>query len=471
MLRLKLIKGVGWSVSGRLLSRLIDMATLLILARILVPADFGVTALAFSVVTILDMVLEVPLVQALTRLRTLDRDHYDTAFTLGLLRGLLFTVIVLAAAWPFAQFYNDDRLFGLVAVLSLAPAARSLYSPKMADHMRELRFGPMFATQMVGKIAAAGLALWVLWMNGGYWAIAVNNVAASVAATVLSYVIAPYRPALSLGQFKAFSGFLGWFSLSQVVAALNWQFDRFVLGAGISKSELGQYTMAGDLAVLPTQSLIGPAMQPVMAAFSKLNDDAERLRRAFLRAATIMMMAAAPICILIFATAEWITAILFNDQWQNISLYLSLLSLTVLPIAYYQVFYSLALAADRTRLIFNLNAIDLAVRVVLVPAGIYFHSVLGVIAARGICALLIVALSMYYTKKLIGVRITEQLNGLSTVALACVAMLIALAVCTGILSTTGWHPIIELAIAASCGGGIYLLMLYYLGAARLVLGR
>lgn len=471
MLRRKLIKGVGWSVSGRLLGRLIDMATLLILARILVPADFGLTALAFSIVTILDMVLEVPLVQALTRLRTLEKDHYDTAFTLGVLRGVLFTVLVVAAAWPFAQFYKDDRLFSLVAVLSLAPAARSLYSPKMADYMRELRFAPMFVAQIVGKVLAAALALWVLWTGGGYWAIAVNNVAASAAATVVSYIIAPYRPALSLGQLKAFSGFLGWFSLSQIVAALNWQFDRFVLGAGISKSDLGQYTMAGDLAVLPTQSLIGPAMQPVMAAFSRLNDDDERLRHAFLRAGTIMMMAAAPICILIFAAAEWITAILFNDQWEDIALYLSLLSLTVLPVAYYQVFYSLALAADRTRMIFQINSIDLAARLVLIPAGLYAFSVLGVIAARGACAVLIFALSLYYAKELIGVRIIEQLRGLSMVALACLAMGLALAASAGFLAGVDWHPVFELTLSGLAGGSVYLAALNALGARKLITNR
>jgi len=471
VLKLKLIKGVGWSVSGRLFSRVIDMATLLILARLLVPADFGLTALAFSVVSILDMVLEIPLVQALTRLRTLERGHYDTAFTLGVIRGLAFALIVLAAAWPFAQLYDDERLFSLVAVLSIAPVARSLYSPRMVDHMRELRFAPVFTAQLAGKILAAGLALWVLFSGGGYWAIAANNVAAATATTLVTYILAPYRPAFSLNQFRDFSGFMGWFSLSQVVAALNWQLDRFVLGAGISKGELGQYTMAGDLAVLPTQSLIGPAMQPVLSAFSKLSEDPERLRNAFLRAGTIMMMVSAPICLLIFAAADWIAEILFNSEWANISIYLSLLSLTVIPVAYYQVFYSMALAVDRASIVFRMNCFDLASRLVMVPAGFYLYSVIGVIYARGAAAALLLILCLFFAKKLIGVSMISQLRGLAKVAVACLVMGLSLFFCAGWLRGVDWNSTLEMLITVASGSVAYLIALYFLGAAALMTNR
>ncbi len=471
MLKLKVIKGVGWSVSSRLFSRVIDLATLLILARILVPADFGLTALAFSIVSILDMVLEIPIVQALTRLRTLDKGHYDTAFTLGLIRGLAFAAITLAAAWPFSQFYHDDRLFALVAVLAIAPVARSLYSPRMVDQMRELRFAPVFAAQVAGKIFAAGLALWTLFAGGGYWAIAVNNVAAASATTAITYLFAPYRPALSLVQFKDFSGFMGWFSLSQVIAALNWQFDRFVLGAGVSKSELGQYTMAGDLAVMPTQSLIGPAMQPILSAFSKLTDDPERLRNAFLRAGTIMMMISAPICILIFSTADWITEILFNNQWANVSTYLAFLALTVIPVAYYQVFYSMALSVNRASVVFRMNCIDLASRLVMVPAGLYLYDVMGVILARGAAAVLLLLLCLHFAKALIGVRVVDQLGGLAKVAAACFAMSLCLFFCIAWLEGHAWNPVLEILIAVTSGGLVYLIALYFLGAAALVTDR
>src|SRR5262245_25977054 len=126
MLTLKTILGAGWTVAGRLGGRAIDFITLLVLARILSPADFGVVALGVTLVAIVETVLEIPLSQALTRLRELDKTHLDTAFTLGLLRGLFFSLVIFAAAWPFAYFYHDGRLVWVVAALGVGPFARGL---------------------------------------------------------------------------------------------------------------------------------------------------------------------------------------------------------------------------------------------------------------------------------------------------------------------------------------------------------
>src|ERR1700753_3741929 len=114
MLTMKTILGAGWTVSSRLSGRLIDFVTILVLARTLTPADFGLTALAMTLTVIVDTVLQVPLIQALTRLENVTKSHLDTAFTLGVLRGAVLSLVVLSAAWPFAQIYNDHRLIPLV---------------------------------------------------------------------------------------------------------------------------------------------------------------------------------------------------------------------------------------------------------------------------------------------------------------------------------------------------------------------
>src|SRR6266481_5907610 len=89
MLTTKTILGAGWTVSSRLAGRAIDFVTVLVLARALTPADFGLSAIASSLVFIMDAVFEVPLILALTRLRSITRSHLDTAFTLGVLRAPL----------------------------------------------------------------------------------------------------------------------------------------------------------------------------------------------------------------------------------------------------------------------------------------------------------------------------------------------------------------------------------------------
>jgi O-antigen/teichoic acid export membrane protein len=463
MLTTKTLLGAGWTVSARLAGRLVDFVTILVLARILTPADFGLTAIATTLVSVVDTVLEVPVILALISLRRVTKPHMDTAFTLGLLRGLLLTVVVLSAAWPFSRIYHDDRLISLVAVLAIGPMARSLYSPSMVKYAREMSFRQGFAADVMGKLASSAIAVSVVFLGGGYWAIAAGSVSGSVATTLISYVLAGYRPALSLSRFSEFSTFLGWFSTAQILAALSWQYDRIFLGYFISKADLGQYTMASDLSVLPTQSMIGPAMQPLVAAFSRINDDRERVRSAYLKASNFTMMLAAPTSIGMSLTSDLIVGALLGAKWSEAAVYLQWLALSVVLSAFYQPLHSLTIATNRTKLVFRLSFIELSSRVILVPVGYYFFSVMGVITARVAVSLIMFVLTLLTARQLIGVRVAAVLGSLWKVGAACAAMALSVLMLRYELAGRNLNTFAELGLTAGFGAAIYVGMLLSLG--------
>lgn len=463
MLTSRTIFGAAWTVASRLTGRLIDIVTLLVLARILTPADFGLTALAISIIAIVEMVLEIPLIQALTRLREIDKRHLDTAFTLGLIRAVVLTTVVLLAAWPISLIYSEPRLMPLIAALSLAPVSRGMLSPGMAHLIRDIRFREIFITQVIGKVVAAAAALGMLALGVGYWAIVGNHVIAAIVSCLLSYVIAPYAPRLSLSQFRDFSGFAGWFTASQLVSAMNWQMDRILLGGTVNASALGKYTMASDIAVLPTQTLIGPAMQPVMAAFSKINDDPERMKTAFLKAARFTMLLATPACVFAALSSRQLVDVLFDEQWTEVAPYLQVLVLAVLPTAYPPIFHSYAMATNRTRLLAEFNGIDLVLKLLFVPLALFLFSIWGVIAARTLIGFLMFAVCLRYAKHYAGISILSQILNLKEVALATAV----LAGITGWMFHAGYlsafHEVIQLAVIGTLSGLGYLGTLMILG--------
>ena len=456
MLTGRTMLGVGWSVATRLGNRLIDFVTLLVLARLLVPADFGLTALASTLVSVVEIVLEIALIQVLTRLPQIDKSHLDTAFTLGTIRGGVFALVVLGSAWPFAAIYRDPRLVPLIAALSIGPIARGLYSPGMVKFIRELSFREQFQVQLAGKVVAALACLGVVLAGGGYWAIAVNSIATATGITLFSYIAAPYKPRWSLVHSQEFMGFLGWFSLGQLASALNWQADRVLLGYYASKSDLGKYTVASDLATLPTQSLIGPAMQPVMAAFSKIHTDRERVRGAFLKAERFTMLLAMPASLLIATSADLWIQLLFAREWQSATPYLRWIALTMLLHAYYQPLYSLAVAGDRVRIHFTINALELALRVVLLPTGFYLGSILGVIAARGVIALVMFIAVVLTARKLALVGVFQQLRNLWQVFAACALLTSAVLLVRHALAPLGLPSWLELGLIGLSAGVVYI---------------
>lgn len=455
MLSLKTLLGAGWSVSARTAGRIIDVITLLILARVLSPADFGLTAIAVSIIAIVDMVLEVPLVQALTRLREVGKTHLDTAFTIGLMRGSAIGVLMTSAAWPVALVYQDPRLFWLILGLSLGPISRSLYSPAMVFCFRSLDFRTAFIADFIGKVLASTLSIGVLLMDGGYWAIVVSAVGSSLIPTLLSYILAPYRPAASLARLSDFTAFTGWFTASQILGAVNWQYDRVLLGFHLDKASLGRYTVAGDFAVLPTQSIIGPAMRPVLAAFSTIVGNTDRLRSAYLKAARLTMLTAVPAGLGIALTSDLIVAIVLGPQWMEAAHYLTWLALAVIPTAYCQPFASLTLAIDRPSLVFWSNLLDFLARIILVTTAFYGFGIEGILYARVVVALLQALISAFYVRRLVGLTLHVQIRNLWQVALSCLLMSLCVLLLRQVLPQINIGMIGALAAIAVSGGLIY----------------
>lgn len=463
MLAVKTLKGAGWLILSRTLGRSIDFFTLLILARLLAPTDFGTAALAISLVAIVDMVLEVPVTQALVRLPSIDKTHLDTGFTISCVRGLLTSTIILLAAWPFSVLNNDPVLASLICFLALGPVCRGLVSPAMVHYSRNLGFRRAFALELSSKICATIVVLIVVLSGGGYWAIVANFVVVSIASTIASYVLAPYRPAFSFKQLSSFTGFIGWYSLSQLIAALNWQFDRLLVGSMSSRTTFGNYTVAGDVSVLPTQTVIGPAMQSVMAAFSQINDNPERLRQAFLKAVRLVMLVSTPICVGISMSADIVTDLLLGAKWHEAAPLLSLLAIAVLPIPYFQVLVSLGLSLDKARSIFRLNLIDLCFRVVFIGSGVYFASVTGASYARIFLAFLMGYFYIAGVRELIGLGVLVQLRNLWKIGCAVVLMAIAVHFLRDAIASRDIPIIAEMAIVGAIGSMVYLATLYGLG--------
>src|ERR1700682_4292624 len=169
--------GATFLIASRLATRCIDFAALAVLGRLLSPADFGLVAIAMSVVMIIEAVMELPVGLALVAFPVRTKAHFDTAFTLQLIRGVLLAAILLIAAWPLSQIYNDHRLIGLICALGIAPASRGLSSPRLAEYAMSFDFRPNFVMEVFGKLAATALSVGVAWWTRSYWSLVVGTIA------------------------------------------------------------------------------------------------------------------------------------------------------------------------------------------------------------------------------------------------------------------------------------------------------
>lgn len=403
--------GATWSIAARVTTRCVDVLTLILMARLLSPADFGVVAIAATLVALVEAVLEIPVYQAVLGNPALGDDHLDTAFTLSLLRGFLVCLAVALLAWPFSHLYGDGRLLPLTCALSLAPVLRSLGSPRMILLVRALNFRSLFLVEVSGKLVAGLVATGASWWFASYWSIVAGTVMAPLVMTAASYVAAPYRPALSLRAWSLFAGFLGWSGATQLATAVNWQCDRLLLGRFASQLQLGQFSMAADLVAVPVQGLIKPILATALPALAAVTDDPGRLRLAYAKIVSALLAVVLPAMLGLALLSEPLVRAVLGAKWLASAPILQGLAIASIPGLLVAPLGALAVALNRMSILLAYSLLELAVRVPLILAGVVWFDIPGVVAAHVISSVLLAGVSMHLVSRLIGLGTFEQVFG------------------------------------------------------------
>lgn len=412
-------------IAARLTGRGIDFLALLVLARLLTPADFGIVAVAMSLILIVEAVFELPVGQVLIVEPTVNRRLLDTAFTLSIVRGLLLASLVGAAAWPFAIFYQDPRLVPLICALAFAPAIRGIQNPGMIRYDRALDFKRQITIDIVSKLASFLVSGGLAYATGSYWALVCGSVMTPVVLIAMSFIWVPYRPRLTLVEWRVFGSFLGWLSAGQVLSALTWQIDRLVLGWAMPKPAVGRFTIADNLSALPGQILLTPITGPLSVSLSLVRDDMPRLQAAYLKLMGMVALVGFPALTGLALIADPFVRVALGPAWGNAGEILRWLALASMPALLWTPFNTLALATKRSWLIFSRQLLDLVVKVPAAIILILTYGLIGACMARGIATTVIGIASLLAARKIIALGIREQVRAIGRPALG-VGMMAAL---------------------------------------------
>ncbi len=311
----QMVSGASWVVAQRLLVRLIGFISTLILARLLVPQDFGLVALATAFTSALDGLLELGFDLNLIQKQSATRERYDTAWTLSVIRGVLVAVVLCAGAAPLAAFYGEPRLLWVLMALAFAYFVMGFQNIGIVEFRLALRFDRECRLLVLTKLIsfAVTLALAVVWRD--YRALVVGIVVNKCAGFVLSYTMHPYRPRFSLVGAGSFIHFSKWLGMANVLGIINTRLDAMILGKLVGAASLGIYTVAAELSNLATTELIWPIARALFPGYAKIAHDRPALSATFLDAFSLIMLLAAPVTVGIAVMAEPIVRLALGPAW------------------------------------------------------------------------------------------------------------------------------------------------------------
>jgi O-antigen/teichoic acid export membrane protein len=408
--RKQLAMGVVWTASARLLANLIGVASTFLLARLLAPEDFGLVALATTALTVISSLTELSLAAALIQHPAPDRTHYDSAWTLNTLRALLIALVLGALSPLLAHFYNDERLAPIILVLCGSTVLSGMVNPKVWEFNRQLSFRQEFISSLAQKLSGFLIAAWIAYVYHSYWALVIGSAAAQMVGLVVSYLQAPFLPRISLQHTRSLFSFSGWLFLGTSINAFNYRADQLAIGAVLPRAALGQYSVGDNLAGLPVRESMTPLLTVLFPAFTRLQNEPERLKQAYLRAQGLVVALGLPIGVGFSLVAQPFVHFAMGPRWDQAAFVVQALGAVFALQTFSMPFGGLAMALGKTRTVFVRDIFNFALRVPLIIGGLLLGGLLGVVAARCISGTLGMFFEMHLAQRLIKISIFKQIE-------------------------------------------------------------
>jgi len=422
----KAVKASVWVMGGVVFTRLANLLMTVILARILLPQDFGLVALGTTVLLMLQAVTDLALGNALIHKHDANRADYDTAFTLGVLRGLLLMAIMIGAGAVMVKIYSDPRLFAIMAAISLRPLMAGLMSPYYITLAKHLKFSVVIAIESLAAVLQLVAAVGVAWTTHSYWGIVAGVIAAGLVPLVASYIYAPYVPRFSLASTKLILGFSVWVTLNQFITVIGNRFDNLVIAGVLGTATFGAYNVGNNVATMLTQQAIQPLERVFFPSFVHIVHDKARLRAAFQRSQSSLFAVGLPLGVGAALVAEPLVSLALGPRWHLAAVVIQLIA----PVLGVQVVFgavnAVAYALGATKDLFRRSLWQTAIRVPIVLAGLYVWGLTGLLIARIISGgVLTSVLNLMLVHKLTGLTVLEQLKVTWRSIVSMVVMVIA----------------------------------------------
>ena len=304
-----------WTAFARLAVRLIGLISTLVLARLLTPHDFGLVALGMVFIGFLQLLGSFDFDTVLIQHPNPTRDHYDTAWTFNALYFIIAAIGLAVAAPALARFYDTAALTDILYVLAFGFVLTGLNSIRTVDFQKHFRFRYDFALTVSAKIVSFGVTIFFAFLLKNYWALLAGFIANRLTTFIVGYWLAPYRPRITVSEYRSLFRFSAWLMLKNIFYFINNKSTELIIGKVLGTLPLGIYTVGSDIANMPSQELTSTINRAAYPGYAKLSEKIAELRRTVLRVYGAVATIAIPISVGLYFVAPSLVRVVLGDKW------------------------------------------------------------------------------------------------------------------------------------------------------------
>ena len=312
----KAVRGIRWTILGFGVFKLVTFATTVVLARLLVPEDFGLMALAILAIGVLNVFSDFGFGAAQVVRQDLDRRAQGTIFTVTVVAAVAVATLSVASSPVVAAIFDEPRVTPVLIVLALhtIPTAVGWFYETLLQ--RELEFRGRFVARLVESVTWAGVTIALAAAGAGVWSLVFGHIASTTLYSATLLLVAPYRvrPCFDASTARDVFATGRGFVVQAASAFLRQNVDTFAVGR-IGPAALGFYSIAFRLGELPHAAIANPVAQATFPGFARLRARGEDVTRPFLSVLRLIALITFPIGAVVSAAADPFVQLFYGDRW------------------------------------------------------------------------------------------------------------------------------------------------------------
>lgn len=451
----KALSGFIWTAITKFGSQGIQFLVLIVLARLLVPADFGLVAILMGFFAVSKTLIDSGFAQAIIREKEISEEDKSTTFFLNLFVALGIYFILWFSAPAIATFFNQTLLVDLLRFMALLLIFQSITIVQQATFTQELKFKSIMYIEMSAVFITGILAIILAYLGYGVWALALKFVANSFFNALFFYVANPWYPKTFIHK-SSFDKLFGFGSKLMVSGLLNSAFTQlytFVIAKFFSMATLGFYAKAMNFRDIFSRHLINTLQKVTYPILSKTNDNPDRLKSGYLKIIQITSFLIFPALLGLALVAEPLIKTTIGDSWMTSVPMLQLLCLSGMLYHLHSINLNILKVVGRSDLFLRLEIIKKIMTVIAVAVSLPF-GIWGLLIGQVVNSYLGLFVNMYYTTTFLNYSIYDQFKDIIPILLLSVPMMV---VVFGLQLLLNVPAPIELIIMTLAGVIVYVL--------------
>jgi O-antigen/teichoic acid export membrane protein len=457
----KVLGGIGWATAGQVAGQVTRVAVTVILAHLLTPAEFGPAGLALTIASLSLVLADPSLAAALVRMPEITEEDRSTVFWTNVGFGVVFTSLGVGLSGVVGDFYGSALVGRLFAVESLSFLLIGLSATQAAVLTREMSFRSLQLREIGGTVLGGGVGIGLAFAGYGPWAIIGQSVAGAAFATLLLWLLSPWRPRLlfsrrSLRETGSFGSKL--FGV-KMLAWTNRNADNLLVGKFLGTgAPLGLYAAAYNFCYTPITRITQPAQAVVLPAFARMQRDRRRLAEGWLRGNRLLAAVMAPVFLGTIVIAPDVVPVVLGDRWHHAAPVVQFLCWAGLMESLQSMTGSMLTAAGRAGMVLRYSVVLTLLYVAGFAIGLQW-GIVGVAACYAVSRTLALPFVAGYALRVVGITPRQLVGNLFGVVQAALLMFLvtfnarALLVHEGVPAAPRLGIVIALGVLSYAAGG------------------